>query len=116
MTRQEQVRLAALLAHQAMPKIIILAGDTNFYTSQGMAVPSVVGFIDVWKHLKPTEPGHTFGVTYSVKSSSRRINGIFQWPHPDVTPSSIEIFGGDGLGGSTKDFLSDHVGLTATFG
>jgi endonuclease/exonuclease/phosphatase family metal-dependent hydrolase len=116
--RQEQIRLAASLATQASPKLTFLAGDTNFYTSKGMEVPEALGFRDAWKHLRGGEPGHTFGFTYPSNTStamSRRIDGIFFWPDPGVIPDSIELFGGDSIQGHPLVFLSDHVGLTATF-
>ena len=116
--RQEQIRLAASLATHASPKLTFLAGDTNFYTARGMEVPETLGFRDTWKQLRGGEPGHTFGFTYPSNTStalSRRIDGIFFWPDPAVIPDSIELFGGDAIQGHPLVFLSDHVGLTATF-
>jgi endonuclease/exonuclease/phosphatase family metal-dependent hydrolase len=117
MARWEQIKLAALLADQAHPKMTILVGDTNFYTKEGMDTPTLAGFIDLWKILRPNEPGYTFGLTYPIDTASsvKRIDGVFQWPSPLMTPSQISTFGEESLQESARAFLSDHIGLIATF-
>lgn len=115
MARQAQIQLAALLAYQAFPKMTFVVGDTNFYTEAGMNVASVFSFVDVWRQLRPTDTGHTFGVTYPTKEERQRIDAIFHWPDRRLSAKSISMFGQQPLGCAEGVFLSDHVGLFASF-
>lgn len=115
--RQEQVRLITILANQADPTPTITAGDTNFYTPAGLAVIRAMGLQDVWHHLRPGEEGHTFAITYvkNTNQAARRLDCIFYWPAKVLAAKQVDIFGQESLRAGEAVYLSDHLGLRATF-
>ncbi len=114
--RAEQLeRLCAGLIGDAL-----IVGDFNF--GDDHTEPSLSGWVDVWPHLRPDEPGLTYdpasnalAAALSVTRQSRRLDRVLLRADPVVVlPVDIALVGQEPLVGADPPLLlSDHYGLLA---
>jgi poly(A) polymerase len=115
-------------AHGGESTDLVVTGDFNF----GDGAPeeqtfAEAGFIDVWKALRPGEPGYTYdparnalaALTTAAGQSQRFDHLMIRSSSGRLTPGKVSLFGEEPLSGRPSPggdplFVSDHFGLSCT--
>jgi tyrosyl-DNA phosphodiesterase 2 len=115
-------QLDVIFEHLAHAQDAVMLGDLNFGDGEGEDKKIPADYVDLWKALKPGDPGYTWdieksGMAYEsrfVGEPSRRLDRILikstVWK-----PKDTRIIGDAPVFAGNKDlFPSDHFGLVGT--
>jgi|GEM_PF-184633 len=115
-------------AHGGEAPDLVVTGDFNF----GDGAPeeqtfAEAGFVDVWKALRPGEPGYTYdparnalaAMTTAAGQSQRFDHIMVRSSSGRLAPREVSLFGEEPLSGRPSPggdplFVSDHFGLSCT--